>query len=1467
MAVTHEDRLRRALAAIQALRAKVAALENAARAPIAIIGMGCRYPNADSPDEFWQLLARGEDAIRQVPASRWSIDRYYDPDPQAIGKMLTRNGGFLRQVDQFDPAFFRISPREAINLDPQHRLLLEVCWEALEDAAQAPDQLMGSRTGVFMGLAGIDYSELALQKGRDELNAFLGSGNAHSVAVGRIAFFLGLQGPVLATDTACSSSLVALHLAVQSLRNGECEQALAGGVNVILTPTVSINHSRAQMLSPDGRCKTFAESADGFSRAEGCGVIMLKRLADAEAAGDNILAVVRGSAVNHDGRTSGITVPNGPSQQKVIRAALNNAGVSAADISYIEAHGTGTSLGDPIEMGALGAVFAKREEPLLVGSVKTNIGHAEAAAGIAGVIKTVLAMQHELLPRHLHFDRPNPDIDWRNLAVPSEPTVWKGAKRLAGVSSFGFGGTNAHVILESAPDIPFLPKMEYLDLLVLSAKSETALRDLAGTYADYLQRNPTQNLSDVAYTAATGRAHFDVRLAVPVAAASNALTAYSAGTNPPDLILSSQIDDVPHVAFLFAGQGAQTVGMGRQLYEREPVFRAAYDKCRELLGYDFTHLRDSDDIHQTEFTQPALFALEYALAELWHSWGVVPEVVLGHSVGEFVAACVAGVFSLEDGLRLIAARGRLMQALPQNGRMVVISADEPTTQAAIANEPLVTIAAINSPDNIVISGEASAVTRIEQQVSARGFRTKALTVSHAFHSPLMEPMLAEFTAVARSVRYHAPMMDVVSNVTGGVISAEIATPHYWVNHVRATVRFADGIQTVADLGINQFVEIGPKTTLLGMGRACLPDARVNWLPSLRPTVDDTVQMAQTLGQLYCAGVAVDWQTVYQHGTFHKLRLPTYPFQRKRYWLDLPNDDVAAVGHYELIWEARENQHDSVVTATQSWAILEDGSGVGARIAAEMRRRGVIVKNGAQSLAMTNVIDCRALDMATLTTDTLAQTTPLPLVELVQTLPESATLWVLTQRSQSVNGELPMGVGQAPTWGVGKVIGLEHPDLWGGLIDIDTADERTISHLVDHLLQPDNEQQVAWRDGARHVARLVEAAEPVHRPVPIHTDAAYLITGGLGGLGMASADYLVQRGARHLVLLGRSGIPSTDAAAQIVKWETSGVRVQVIAADVAKRADMARVFADVSAPVRGIIHAAGLPGNMLLSEMDAHTLSATLAAKVAGTWHLHELSADLDFFVCYSSMVALWGGLYQAHYVAANQFLDSFAHYRRAQNLPALAINWGPLHAGMYREELNDVFAQMGIFVSNLAVLSATLDQWLGTERAQIAPVDIDWSRFKSFYELRRPRPLFEQLGVTQEEVEAAPSQSALREQLKQIAPSEQRAWLLGEIGRIVSQILHLDAPPSSRVGFFDLGVDSLIALEIKSQLDAAFGLTLPTTLVFDYTTTAAVTDFLLSQLVTPELEIVATEDDELTADDLDDLSDDEIAAMLMQKYG
>ncbi len=910
----HRELLENAFLEVRRLRRELDQARRAHKEPIAVIGMGCRFPGGvGDPDAYWRLLRDGVDAVVDTPADRWNADEFYDPNPEAPGKMYCRVAGYLDTVDQFDAPFFDIPRAEAEHMDPQHRLLLEVAWEALEQAGLANDALRGGKTGVFMGQFMNDYAQRGLYSGDPtSVNAYNTLSNLRSLTAGRVAYALGVHGPAMEVDTACSSSLLAIHLACQSLRRGECELALAGGVNLILSPENSIGLCKMRAMSVSGRCRTFDAGADGYVRGEGCGVVVLKRLSAARADGDRVIAIVRGSAVNHDGPSNGLTAPNGSAQEAVIRAALDDAGAAPGQVRYVEAHGTGTALGDPIEAIALNNALGQDRDPanaLKIGSVKTNFGHLESAAGVASFMKTALALHHGEIPPHLHFDKPSPYIPWETaaLSVCAAREPWPAGEGpcLAGVSSFGMSGTNVHVILESAPEPapaePAPPRPRDVHALALAAKSEPALGELAAAFARRIEEDPSLDPADLCASANTGRTHFERRwigAAETTAELGRQLRAFSEGQPAAGWRSGRAREDAPpKAAFLFTGQGAQYAGMGRRLYETQSLFRDTLRRCdeilaphmdRSLLSVLYPEPGAESLIDRTEYTQPALFAVDYALAQLWRAWGVEPEALMGHSVGEYAAACVAGVFSLEDGLTLIAARAKLMQALPAGGAMAAVFAETARVRAALeGRDDRVAIAACNGPRHTVVTGEAETVQTILAELAETGVKSKRLNVSHAFHSPLMEPMLDDFARVAAGVAFSEPKLPLIANLTGEPAGPKIATAEYWTRHIRQSVQFDRGVHALRALGCDLFVETGPAPTLLGMARQCLATddgADLSWAPSLRRGHDDWRALLDGLSTAYARGAAVDWRGFHSEDAAKRTPLPTYPFQRQRYWI-------------------------------------------------------------------------------------------------------------------------------------------------------------------------------------------------------------------------------------------------------------------------------------------------------------------------------------------------------------------------------------------------------------------------------------------------------------------------------------------------------------------------------------------------------------------------------------------------------
>jgi acyl transferase domain-containing protein len=1454
------------------LQEQLERLTKQAAQPIAIVGMSCRFPGGvNSPESYWRLLSEGMDAISEIPAERWNSDALYDPDPDAPGKIATRWGGFISGLADFDADFFGITPREAANLDPQQRMVLEVAWEAVERAGYAPDGLERSRTGVFVGVCSSDWFTLSAGNGPENIDAYLASGSSMSMPSGRLSYLLGLNGPSLTVDTACSSSLTAIHLACQSLRAGESNMAIAGGTHAILLPEIMMTLSRAHMMAPDGRCKAFDSRADGYVRAEGCGLLVLKRLTDAQAAGDNVLAVIRGSAINQDGRSSGITAPNGPAQEAVIREALTVASLRAADIDYIEAHGTGTALGDPIEIQALGAVFGKdrtSERPLLVGSVKTNMGHLESAAGVAGVMKVVLALQNRKIPPHLHLREPNPHVDWSRLpiSIPTRPTQWPASGRgIAGVSSFGFSGSNAHIILERAPDpdaaSASTPPRQFM--LPLSAKNQAALGELVGRWVERLANTPDETLADDCFTAAVGRAHFRHRLAVVGSDRTSLLEQLQAVADgqPAPRVARGQFSDPPEVAFLFTGQGSQYVGMGRELYDSEPVFRRVVDECEQaltgLLSRPLKQLlfeSERAELEQTANLQPALFTLEVALAALWQSWGVQPSVVIGHSLGEYSAACVAGVFEPAAGARLVAARGRLMSSVRGKGLMAALMADETTVRKAI--EPFadrVSIAALNAPGQTVVSGYAEAVEAVTRDLGSRGIDVRMLEVSCAFHSPQMDEILPVFEAEARRLTYREPKIDIVSNVTGALWSssetADLAA--YWRRHIRAPVNILAGMKALERSSCRAFIEIGPNPVLVGMGRQSITDSGALWLPSLKKDRNEVEQLFESVARLYAAGVRIEWTGFHSARRHRRIELPTYPFQRRRHWrpgkwhpagsptVGSPEGATTGDWLYELQWQPVPRSGAVKHLDAQRWLILADEGGVGDALIERLRARG----DHCERVAYEEPVDLKA-HLASRPTrivhlwslDNNSGSLPSAdallsaqrrncgsVLELIQAVggsgaSESTQVAVVSRGAVLVDHNTEtINLSAAPVASLARVVALELPQMQYISIDIG-VDNSDVEALYAELIDRDRESAVAIRHGARHVARLchVPPVRPEALQAAIEANATYLITGGLGGLGLEVARSFVAQGARHLVLIGRSP-PTERARARIAEMTSAGAQVRIASLDVADRAALDGLFSSIAATqpaLRGIIHAAGVLDDGVLLQQSWPRFERVFRPKLVGAWHLHELSQELPlkFFVLFSSAAALVGSPGQGNYIAANAFLDALAHYRRQRGLPATSIAWGGwAETGMAAAQASrqhERASRQGITLLEPAAALAVFHELLRGSRTHVGVLDVNWQKFLAQYPPGQYPPALDRLA--ERSPQASPAIVPLSERLRSGQPGSEEQIVVSYVRECLGMVLGMRAEEVNvDVPLLQLGLDSLMAIEVRNRLESSGGPVIP----------------------------------------------------------
>ncbi|MCX6408231.1 MAG: SDR family NAD(P)-dependent oxidoreductase, partial [Propionibacteriales bacterium] len=1470
--------------------------------PIAVVAMACRLPGGvATPEDFWEVLSGGRDVVDGLPADRgWDVAALLHPDTTRSGTTVQRSGGFLRAVADFDPAFFGLSPREALAMDPQQRVLLELSWEVLERAGIAPDSLRATRTGVFVGLIPQEYGPRLADGGRG-VEGYLMTGTTSSVASGRIAYTLGLEGPALTVDTACSSSLAAVHLACASLRRGETPLALVGGATIMPTPGMLVDFSRMGSLAPDGRSKAFSAAADGFGMAEGAGMVVLERLSDARRHGHPVLAVVRGTAMNSDGASNGLSAPNGRAQVRVVRDALADAGIAAADVDVVEAHGTGTRLGDPIEASALQDAYGDgRQRPLLLGSVKSNIGHTQAAAGVVGLMKLVLALNHDVVPPTLHAAEPSTEIDWSKgvLELVHRPTPWQRGERprRAGVSSFGISGTNVHAVLEEAPGPASSTTTSHRGPAafpwVLSGASREAVGAQAARLADHLEAHPQLDPVDVAHTLATGRSPLGHRVGL-VSSPDRVVESLRAVADGTSGAASGVVDGVARPVFVFPGQGWQWAGMAVELLDTTPVFAQAMRECaralRPHLDLDVVEFLRTEAAHassagalsteRVDHVQPVLFAVMVSLAATWRAQGVEPAAVVGHSQGEIAAACVAGLLTLEDAARIVARRSLAIAAMPRRGAMVSIAAPLEEVRARLGDR--LDVASVNSPSSVVVAGDRDVLDLLVAECAADGIRTTRLPVDYASHSRHVDDIEGEvlegLSPAPRPLPGAVPML---STVTGRWVEPGDLGPRYWFDNLRSTVRFSDAVQSLVDGGWETFVEISahPILTTAVEQTAETDGHDVVTISTLRRGHGGPDELASSLARAFVAGVPVDWRETFRGSGAVPVQLPTYPFERRRVWWSPSSGDGAGAAppdprSYRIAWHPGAIDPHARLRGT--WVLLHrpdlkqsflaTAEEALARRGARVERWAVPPGGAEQEVAaglegtsdVTGMVSLLAVDASEDAGSPLSSPVIddlLGAVRAVVASDSSARLWWVTSGAVATSPhERLRTLGHGASWAIGRIVGLENPTVWGGLMDLPGIDaEDAVAQLGAVLAADDGEDHLALRLSGPWVRRWVRVTTPATQQW--RPRGTVLVTGATGGVGRQVARWLASRGAQRLVLLSRRG-PQAEGAGDLVReLEVAGAQVDLRACDVADRDALEQVLSDIGddLPLSSVFHAAATLDDAVVTELTAERIERSNRAKVLGALHLDALTRDveLDDFVLFSSFASAFGTPGLGGYAPGNAVLDALAHERRRVGRPAVSVSWGTwAGGGMAEGPVAERFRRHGVLQMDPRDATASLVSAL--DRADAAPLvmEIEWRRFVAAYTALRPTRLFDDLA--ERGPDAVQAARTADEPARGGRPADRdavtalvRDRVADVLGHESADAIDVDQP------FARLGVDSLSALELRNALGATTGVRLPTTIVFDHPTVRRLAAHLAEQLglseqsVGPERESVERDDED-----------------------
>lgn len=1458
--------LKEAVVAIRKLKSELQKERAAKKEPIAIVGMAMRLPGGvKNATDYWNLLENGVDAISAVPKERYDADALYDADPNTPGKITVKEGGFISDIDQFDVSFFDISPIELENVDPQQRVLLEVTHEAFENAGMDVSALQGSNTGVFMGVANNDYQTKHFRSGDYNLiNPYSFTGSTISANSGRISYLMGLQGPSITMDTACSSSLVSTHLAAKSLRNKECDIAIAGGVNIIIEPEITIYFSTLNALSPEGRCKTFDNDANGFARSEGCGVFILKRLSDAQRDGDNILAVIKGSAVNQDGRSNGFTAPNVAAQEKLLLSALADANITAEEVGYIEAHGTGTKIGDPIEVEAIAKVYKShksKDNPLILGAVKTNFGHLEAASGMAGMMKAVLCLQHGQVPKNLHFNTPNELIHWDSLPL-KVPTSIQPLNGYVGVSGFGVTGTNGHVILGKAPVAEekeaTTPNVKDIFTLALSAKSQEALLALANVYAEFIGQN-NYPLEDICAAAALNRAHFEFRQSFTSRNAADMiqqLKDFAASKSVETPVFDK--DDYVKVAFVFPGQGAQWTNMGNALMEREPVFKAALEECntafKKFVDWDlFEEIKKPLD--QIDVVQPVLVALEIALAKWWQSKGIQPDVIVGHSMGEVPAAYIAGHLSIDDAANVICNRSKLMKSRSGMGVMGVteLSFDE-ATKAIQGMENQLSVAVTNSPTSTVISGEETALKSVFEKLEADGKFCRLIKVDVASHSPQMDPVLDDLKNAVSNIQPKNGDIAFYSTALNKEVPGSELNADYWVKNLRNPVRFGDVVRAIADDEKTLFIEMSPHPVLFNAVQENInfiqkqADSKV--VASFYREKDECLDLQANFGEVYQSGINVDWKTIY-HPSSNFVILPNYQWQRERFWFD----EIPAIGQtkkavpsknisehfYQYDWtpvslSSTENVEQRILIIQGNGTIYENLSqglysnnaevevtsseNISAALSDNKFDKVLFIVNTNPEQKLATAIERSCIKLQSVIKSILANCGNQP-----------PQLIVYTQNAFSVESAEVNIAGSLVT-GIARTLRNEHPELNTISIDIDLE---SLDKSVEIILEPENNVK-EYLIRANEINALTLQNADIKLPkggFSFGDDACFVVTGGTSGLGLAMAEWLQKQGVQKLALVSRSGEkPETKESIERIK--ANGGQVAIFKADIGQLESVKTLINSVESTfgkVTGVIHAAGLLEDGTFTNLTTSQFEKVSLPKVNGAVNLHKalVQNTLTHFIAFSSAASVLGSTGQSNYNGANFFLDQFMLWRASQKLPATVINWGNIGGiglAAAQENRGDRLSEIGLGAIEPAEFDAFFTMILASNRTQIIPAKINFDQWAAAHPSVKNDITFAGL-LSSDAIETAETGDNPWGNSLAAATKKLKDLLKGHLSSITKT-------PTARIKeddtFKSMGIDSMMALQLKNKIQADTKLNLAVSSIWTHSTIQKYVAFLIKEL-------------------------------------